>query len=124
MLPQNPSVGNGEIDIFEAYTQFTSAVCSTLHDWTNTSNSVGSCPNLLPNNIQTETGYHIYGLLWTPTTMNFYVDGNLYWSHAPLAVMNGPYYLLVDLGIGGGWPTTSTTSPSTCRVKYIRAYAP
>jgi hypothetical protein len=124
LLPQNPANGRGEIDVMENY-GFANAYCMTLHDWNNNANSAGSCPNPLPNGINLQTGYHIYGMLWTASQMTFYIDGIQLWQHATLGVMNTPYYLLVDLGVGGpGWSSLSTTSPQTMRVKYIRAYQP
>lgn len=124
MLPANPTVNNnqnhGEIDIFEGYTQFQNGFCITLHDWNNDANSGQDCFNNLTQNVT--AGYHVYAMLWTPTTMSFYFDGQLIYQHPTLAVMQAPYYLLVDLGIGGGWPTENTPSPSVMKVKYIRAY--
>jgi hypothetical protein len=120
MLPVNATANHGEIDIFEGYTQFQNGFCISLHDWDNTPNGAQDCFNNLPENVT--TGYHVYGMLWTPQMMTFYFDGRQIWQHAPLGVMNGPYYLLLDLGIGGGWPTENTPSPSVMKVKYVRAY--
>jgi hypothetical protein len=128
MRPVNPASNVGEIDIMEAYTQFQNSYCATLHDWANTANSVGNCPNSVvevgnPPNPALSTGYHVYAMRWTPTMVSFYFDGQLIWQHPPLhPAMDGPYYLLFDLGIGGGWPTTQTRSPSVMKIKYIRAY--
>ncbi|MDR3608324.1 MAG: glycoside hydrolase family 16 protein [Oligoflexia bacterium] len=119
MLPANQSQGEGEIDIIEAYTQFNNAYCANLHDWSNTPNSAQGCPTV---NANTLSGYHTYGMLWTASTMTFYFDGVQVWQHPTLSVMNTPYYMLVDLGIGGGWNTSQTTSPSVMGVKYVRAY--
>ena len=126
MRPVNPASNVGEIDIMEAYTQFQNSYCATLHDWANTANSVGNCPNSVvevgnPPNPALSTGYHVYAMRWTPTMVSFYFDGQLIWQHPPLhPAMDGPYYLLFDLGIGGGWPTTQTRSPSVMKIKYIQ----
>jgi hypothetical protein len=37
--------------------------------------------------------------------------------------MKQPYYLLVDLGIGSGWPTENTPHTNDLQIQYIRAYA-
>jgi hypothetical protein len=121
MLPTDTGVSSrGEIDIMEAYTQFKNGFCITLHDWNNDANSGQDCFNNL--SIDTTTGYHVYGMLWTKDAMTFYVDGKQVWQYPTLAVMHSPYYLLVDLGVGGGWPTENTPSPSVMKVKYVRAY--
>lgn len=119
MLPVNRTANHGEIDILEQYGQFRNQYCANLHDWDNANNTAGRCVTVpFDKSLQ----YHVYGMLWTPTAVTFYADGQQVWQHAPLSVMGGPYYLLVDLGIGGGWPTDHTPNPSTMRIKYIRAY--
>jgi Glycosyl hydrolases family 16 len=138
MRPVNPRANNGEIDILEAYTQFQSTYCMTLHDWNNGGAGPQACGGLrptagtvpgggvtpgLPGGHTVSDGYHVYAMLWTPTLVSFYCDGALMWSVPPLhPAMDGPFFLIFDLGIGGGWPTTGTTSPSVMKIKYIRAY--
>ena len=36
--------------------------------------------------------------------------------------MQQAYYLIVNLGLGGGWPTDQTPSPSDMQVQYVRVY--
>jgi S-formylglutathione hydrolase FrmB len=135
MFPVNNTVNNGEIDIIEQYGTFVNSYCATLHSWSNTALSTGSCSGPIaetPFNFY--NGYHIFSLLWTPTLMTFYVDGFLYYSHVPLDAANGdptnamggPYYLIFDHGIcsGGGCPQSvdPPNSPETLKIKYIRAY--
>ena len=83
MRPVNPASNVGEIDIMEAYTQFQNSYCATLHDWANTANSVGNCPNSVvevgnPPNPALSTGYHVYAMRWTPTMVSFYLMVNLF----------------------------------------------
>jgi hypothetical protein len=37
--------------------------------------------------------------------------------------MNQPYYPIIDLGLGGGWPTNQTPAQSDMIVQYMRVYA-
>jgi len=121
MLPNSTdSSSAGEIDIFEQYGKFQDSICITLHNWV-FANASQSCFSTGKN---LTDSYHIYGMLWTEATMTFYVDGVQVWQNATQDVMKFPYYLLVDLGIGGGWPTQNTPSPSNMYVQYVRAYAP
>jgi hypothetical protein len=116
-----PVSGCGEIDIMGTYGAFPSQYNITLHDW---------CLKtvLFQATIGTSTGpdltttYHTYGLLWTEQTLTFYFDGAQIGSTPTPAVMKQPYFILVDLGMGGGWPTDQTPNPSDMQVQYVKAY--
>jgi beta-glucanase (GH16 family) len=112
----------GEIDIMEQYGQFPMAFCTTLHDWTGGTTPFQSCPNVAPVNLTAE--YHKYGMWWTASTMRFYLDNRLLYSTPTPAVMNQPYYLLLDLGLGGGWPTGSTPNIDVLHIKSVEVFAP
>lgn len=121
LLPANQTTSNhGEIDVMEQYGQFSTAFCITLHDWNNDANSAQKCGDV--GVTLNDGNYHTYGMLWTAQTMTFYLDGKQIWQNPTLAVMKAPYYMLVDLGIGGGWDSSGTTSPSVMKVKYVRAF--
>jgi hypothetical protein len=111
----------GEIDVVESYMQFVSTINITLHDWTPPATTVGY------KNVQTAdltVGYHTFGMLWTAASMTFYCDGVMVYSLPTPAIMNQPYYPIVDLGLGGGWPTNLTPAQSDMLVQYVRVYAP
>jgi hypothetical protein len=117
MMPK-PDVVGGEIDIVEAYGHDTSGIVITLHDWVHDN---------IPAQFYAHVGditdaYHTYGLLWTEQTMTFYFDGTQVFQTRTPEVMKQPYYLLVDLGVGGGWPTDRTPNPSDMQVQYVKAY--
>ncbi|HUB63676.1 MAG TPA: glycoside hydrolase family 16 protein [Methylocella sp.] len=109
----------GELDIFEQYGRSPTSICITLHDWTNHTNSKSNC---FDTGVALTTGYHTYGMLWDANNMAFYLDGNLVWTVPTLAIAKQPYYVLADLGIGSGWPTDQTPSPSIMKIKYIHVY--
>jgi hypothetical protein len=112
----------GEIDIVEyiANPAFVNYFATTLHDYTNGSISPAASHNAvtLPSN-----GFHTYGMMWTATTMTFYFDGTVTFECPTPSIMHQPYYLLVDLGLGGGWPTVGTPSVNDMQIQYIRAYS-
>jgi beta-glucanase (GH16 family) len=54
--------------------------------------------------------------------LTFYFDGAQMGSTPTPAVMKQPYFILVDLGMGGGWPTDQTPNPSDMQVQYVKAY--
>jgi hypothetical protein len=54
--------------------------------------------------------------------MTFYFDGAVAFQTPTPAIMQQPYYPIVDLGIGGGWPTEATPPVNDMQIQYIRAY--
>jgi len=125
-VPLPDGGGGGEIDVFEQYggnpplaAGFDTAFNFTLHDW-----AAGTTPyHFIAENLPDVTAaYHRYGLLWNANYMALYFDGALQTSTPTPSVMLRPYYLLADMGLGGGWITTATPSPSNMEIKYIRAY--
>ncbi|MBK1658100.1 family 16 glycosylhydrolase [Paracraurococcus ruber] len=49
------------------------------------------------------TQEHRYGVLWTPYTLSFLVDGQVVHQAATPADLNQPMYMLATLGMGGSW---------------------
>ena len=113
----------GEIDIVEyiANPGFMDYIRSTLHDWRDGSAPAWSANSVSP--IPADGNFHTYGLLWTQQTMTFTYDGKVMLKAPTPDIMQQPYYLIVDLGIGAGWPTDATPPVNDMIVKHIRAYA-
>jgi hypothetical protein len=110
----------GEIDIVEyiANPAFSHFVATTLHDWSDKSTPAMSHYAVpLPSD-----GFHKYGMSWTATTMTFLFDNVVMFQCPTPKIMHQPYYLIVDLGLGGGWPTQNTPAENEMNVDYIRAY--
>jgi hypothetical protein len=127
MLSMPPGGPGGEIDILEQYglnpPQDPAAEHTfqmTIHDWTNAQKGVQFTTKGLPD---LTAAFHRVGLLWSATYLALYFDGALLWSTPTLEVMKRPYYLLADMGLGSGWDTTQTPSPSDLQIKSIRAYS-
>ena len=88
---------------------------------------------------QTAAGWHTYGMIWKPGSVQFYIDdpGNIYASYTPASLAAFPgavwpfdsgnaQYLIVNLAVGGSWPgkpASSTPFPSPTLVDYVRVYA-
>jgi beta-glucanase (GH16 family) len=76
------------------------------------------------------SGFHIYGLDWTPWSIDFSLDGKIYYGVTKAAVQrqgrwvfDKPFYLLLNLAIGGGLPgppTSATSWPQQLVVDYVR----
>jgi beta-glucanase (GH16 family) len=75
--------------------------------------------------------YHIYAVEWTSTNIKWFADGNLYYQ---LNINNGingtnefqlPFYLLLNLAVGGDWPgypDATTVFPAEMKIDYVRVY--
>ncbi len=134
MLGSNISAINwpasGEIDIMEyGGASNPNAIFSTLH-------GEGYSTNGLPvqaTNTSGWGGYHIFGAIWSPNQVQFYVDditnivgtistadilANQPWINGGQSAwpFNNPFFLLLDLNMGGPFPgnvTSATTFPPT-----------
>jgi serralysin len=99
---------------------------STIYETSHFTDANGApAYNAFASNLPTATsGYHTYGLLWTKTTLTWYVDGVEVASAPTPADMNKPMYMLVNLGIGG-WPGDAPANFTTAQynIDYIRAYS-
>ena len=111
----------GEIDIFEQYGKFPEAFCTTYHDWSKRTTPYYNCKNRTPDLTE---DFHTWGLLWTESEMIVYFDGKKINETITPPAMQQAYYLILDLGIGGGWPTDQTPETNVMQVQYVRAYAP
>ena len=110
----------GEIDVVESYMQFPTYINTTLHDWTPPATTPGYKQASVAN---LTSGFHTFGMLWTASTMTFYCDGVTLYSMPTPAIMHQPFYPILDLGLGGGWPTAQTPQQSDMIVQYVRVYA-
>ena len=81
------------------------------------------------------TTFHIYGAIWSPNMVQFYVDdpNNVFFIRtaddvpggSSQWVFNHPFINLTDLAVGGnfpGNPDSTTPSPAVMLVDYIRYY--
>jgi beta-glucanase (GH16 family) len=117
----DPSI---EIDVIEQYGQFPAAYNSTVTVWPHDRTQGRSWMhiNRVPAGSMS-TGFHTYGVVVGPQATIFYFDRNEVWRVATPQEHRHGLMILVDLGLGGGWPTAQTPSPSYLDVDYIRAYA-
>ena len=110
----------GEIDVVESFMFAPKYINTTLHDWTPPSKTL---IHKLSRVRDLSNGFHTFGLLWTETTMTFSCDGKDLYSMATPAMMKQPYYPIIDLGLGGGWPTDKMPRHADLVVRYLRVYA-
>ena len=74
----------------------------------------------------------MYAVEWEPDAIRWYVDGKEYHSVTPASLPAGakwvydhPFYLLLNLAVGGEWPGNpdgSSVFPQAMFVDYVRVY--
>jgi beta-glucanase (GH16 family) len=72
--------------------------------------------------------FHVYTMDWTPQGFTWYVDGIAFGTKlisADMAAFHKPYFMLLNLAVGGnwgGWVDSSTRFPQTFVIDYVRHY--
>ncbi|HVA12435.1 MAG TPA: family 16 glycosylhydrolase, partial [Stellaceae bacterium] len=115
----HPFVPNSEADI----TEHLGATPNV--DYVRAYGGDGSTQTLYNNIYMADpTGFHTYGLLWSPTTVTYYLDGNAVMEGPTPSTWTQPMALIVNLAVGG-WAGTPDTSafPAGMQIDYVRAYA-
>jgi beta-glucanase (GH16 family) len=82
-----------------------------------------------------DTDYHVYGVIWGPDLVQYYVDDYTH-PFASFTPANMPrrgtwefnghsFFMLLNLAVGGSWPgppDASTPNPANMYVDYVRVY--
>jgi beta-glucanase (GH16 family) len=115
----------GEIDIMENVGNEPNTVHGTIHG-PGYSGSAGV--GAAYNGPVFADGFHTYAIDWSPNQIKWSVDGNVYETRTP-ADVNGnqwvfdhPFYLILNLAVGGYWPGDpdgSTSFPQQLVVDYV-----
>jgi beta-glucanase (GH16 family) len=122
----------GEIDIMEHIGKAPSTIYGTVHG-PGYSGAKGLGTSFsLTNNERFSDSFHVFALEWEANALRFYCDGALYQTLTPSNlprdtkwVYDRPYFLLLNLAVGGVWPGNpdeTTTFPQTMYVDYVRVY--
>ena len=88
---------------------------------------------VLPEGASFSGGYHVFAVDWYSDQIVFSVDGHVYQTRKKSGIPTGaqwpfdqPFYLLLNLAVGGGWPgppDASAVFPQDFRVDYVRVYS-
>jgi beta-glucanase (GH16 family) len=122
----------GEIDIMENIGKEPALVHGTIHGpGYSGANGIGA-PYAVPGDQRFADNFHTFAVEWEPAAIRFYVDDHLYATRTPADLPQGtkwvydhPFFLLLNVAIGGGWPGSpdaSTVFPQTMLVDYVRVY--
>lgn len=126
----------GEIDVMEFLGDEPTQIFGTIHGPQYSGGESISKEFVLEAD-RFDTGFHIFGIEWTPNFINFYVDDKLYQTLKPSDVeeeTNGEgewvfndreFYMILNMAVGGnlpGPPNADTMFPQTMYVDYVRVY--
>lgn len=134
MLPENFQHWplDGEIDIMEYVGYRPDVTQSSVH--TKTYNHAIKTEKTATLNIKNaETEFHVYGLEWTEDYIKGYVDGNNYFTFENdkkndknTWPFDTPFYLKLNLAIGGDWGGLQGVDPAIFparyEIDYVRVY--
>lgn len=112
-----------EIDIMEVLGHEITKYYTTLH----TKETGGHTKSDIPvhNVPDLSAGFHTYAMDWGPSETIFYFDDKEVARRPTPADMNKPFYILINLAVGGGWPgspTAQTKFPATMQVDWVRVW--
>ena len=122
--------GCGEIDTMEVLGSEPNIVNGTLHaPWPWAPYGVGGTAE---SATPLSAGFHTYSVEWEPERISFMLDGSVYKTITPADLPAGaawpfqhPYFLLLDLAVGGEWPgspNASTHFPAQMLVDWVRVW--
>jgi len=143
MLPEDSVYGawaaSGEIDIMEAKGRLPGTTSGAVHfggQWPVNRYIAGEYH--FPEGQTFANDYHVYSLVWEEDNVKWYVDGTFFFKvsrdqwysvaapNNPNAPFDQPFYLIMNLAIGGHFDGGLTPDPSdipaTMQVDYVRVY--
>lgn len=127
-----PWPNGGEIDIMENIGREPSTVHGTIHGPGYSGAKGISSSFELVGGKRFCDDFHVFAIEWEPDVIRWYSDDHLYKTVTPSDLPPGthwvydrPFYLLLNLAIGGSWPGNpddSTVFPQSMYVDYVRVY--
>lgn len=122
----------GEIDVMENIGKEPATIHGTIHG-PGYSGAKGIGGPYTLNAGRFAEDFHVYAVEWEPNAIRWYVDGHLFKTVTPADLPAGtqwvydhPFYILLNLAVGGKWPGNpdgSTVFPQALYVDYVRVYA-
>ncbi len=123
---------SGEIDVMENVGNVPGTVHGTLHGPGYSGGSAVGASYTLPNGQAFADAFHTFTVDWEPGAITWYIDGIQY-SRKTAADLRGnrwvfdhPFYLLMNLAVGGNWPgppNSSTPFPQALLIDYVRVWS-
>jgi beta-glucanase (GH16 family) len=122
----------GEIDMMENLGSDPFKVYGSVHGPDGSASGYGYTTSYR-SPVSLASGFHTFAVEWTPTSIAYSLDGVTYATYTPSTlsagqtwVFNHPFFLLLDLAVGGDWPgapNSSTQFPAKMVVDWVRVYS-
>ncbi len=128
-IDTNPWPNCGEIDVMENRGQEPTLINGTVHGpGYSGGESITKAYEL--DSDRFDTDFHIFGIEWGPSYINFYVDDVLYNQITPDDVTgewvyDHDFFIIMNVAVGGnyvGSPNENTVFPQTMMVDYVKVY--
>jgi len=125
----------GEIDMMENLGHDPYTVHANIHGPTIPATPGGYAPISTTTRSATSLAddFHVFGVNWSPGSIQITLDGVIYAEYSPSSlssdqewVFDKPFYLLLNLAVGGDWPgapDATTSFPATMLVDWVRVYS-
>jgi beta-glucanase (GH16 family) len=135
MMPSNSKYGHwpksGEIDIMEHVGYDSILIHGTVH--TDAYNHInGRHKSGWKRGNDWESKFHVYGIEWTAEQIDFFIDGEKYFTFdnendsSAEWPFDQPFYIILNLAVGGNWGgqkgIDETIFPQKYIVDYVRVY--
>jgi beta-glucanase (GH16 family) len=101
---------SGEIDVMENVGFEPSTIHGTIHGPGYSGSGGIGAGYTLPNGQAFADAFHTFAVDWAPDSITWSVDGNVYQTRTPADlggktwVFNKPFFLILNLAVGGYWP--------------------
>ena len=113
----------GEIDFMEHRGNDQNVIHGSLHYPGNFGGNANTAKTTVAN---VATEFHIYKTIWSPTSIQFYVDDKLFHTFANnnSVPFNSDFFLILNVAMGGtfGGAIDSAFSQSSMEIDYVRIY--
>lgn len=119
---------SAEVDAVELYGVNTLGSCHTVHDWgaEESPSPDRGAPSCLERNGFTDwaLAWHVYGVRIGPDGATFTIDGQVVVTADRLGLTAEPFFFLINLALGGGWPVdlAPTAGVTDLYVDWVRVW--
>ncbi len=124
----------GEMDIMENIGSQPTINTGSIHGTGFIGSMIGT-QYVLPGGADYSSGFHTFGIIWSPKSVQYYVDSptNIYASYTPASLPagavwpfdSGKFFFILNLAVGGAYPGSpgaSTAFPAEVLVDYVRIW--
>jgi beta-glucanase (GH16 family) len=114
-----------EVDVVEHYGHAPDRYSASLHIWDRKtptlSKSFHQSVPVVAGALSSD--FHTYGVAVQEDRIKYFLDRKEVWSIETPRELEHPFTILIDLGLGAGWPIDKTPNPSVMEVDYVRVWS-